>query len=222
MSSDLVTDLELELEGERILLLPERAVYWPLAESLFVADVHWGKAATFRAAAIAIPDETVGDNLARLTQALDRTGARRLILLGDLLHARRGRAASVLASIGDWRTRHARLEILLVRGNHDVRAGDPPAEWNIACADAPVLLAPFVLHHEPVESESGYTLAGHLHPGVRLVGSARQEVRLPCFWFGARIGVLPAFSTFTGLATVRPQVGDRVFVIVEDEVIAVT
>ncbi len=215
-------DLEVAIEGEQIVLLPERALDWPRAATLFVADIHLGKAAAFRAASVAIPDGNLGDDLTRLSRALARTGASRLVLLGDLLHARKGRAASTLKAITEWRASHASLDILLVRGNHDVRAGDPPDEWAITCVDAPALLPPFVLRHEPVESREGYTLAGHLHPGVRLVGSARQEMRLPCFWFGVRVGVLPAFSTFTGLAVVKPAPGDRVFVVVDDEVIPVT
>jgi uncharacterized protein len=212
---------ELDIASEHLVLLEERALYWPRAETLFIADVHLGKAAAFRASSIPIPDGTTGDDLGRLSQALERTGARRLVLLGDLLHARKGRVESTFAEITAWRSNYPQLEIQLVRGNHDLRAGDPPAEWNMKCADAPVLMPPFVLQHEPLESKEGYTLAGHLHPGVRLMGSARQEIALPCFWFGSRIGVLPAFSAFTGLALIRPHTGDRVFVIVEDEVIAV-
>ena len=36
------------LAGEAILLLPERALYWPRQRALFVADVHLGKAARRR------------------------------------------------------------------------------------------------------------------------------------------------------------------------------
>ena len=67
---------------------------------------------------------------------------------------------------------------------------------------------------------AGYALAGHVHPAVRLRGEG-ESLRLPCFWFGARYGVLPAFGAFTGTAEVRPREGDQVFVIAEDEVLRV-
>ena len=73
-------DLIVELAGEIITLLPERAMYWPRAETLFVADTHWGKDATFRAAAIAVPGGTLRDDLDRLGATIQRTGARRLIV----------------------------------------------------------------------------------------------------------------------------------------------
>ncbi|HUP30403.1 MAG TPA: DEAD/DEAH box helicase, partial [Usitatibacter sp.] len=80
---------------------------------------------------------------------------------------------------------------------------------------------PFVLNHEPGPSRGGYALAGHIHPAVRLSASGEKPLRLPCFWFGARYGVLPAFGAFTGNAEVLPRRGDQVFVIAEQEVLQV-
>ena len=60
--------------------------------------------------------------------------------------------------------------------------------------------APFVLAHHPEPSASGYVLAGHLHPGVRLAGPGDLRATLPCFWFADRVGVLPVCGEFTGLA----------------------
>jgi DNA ligase-associated metallophosphoesterase len=210
-----------EIAGERLLLLPERAAFWERASTLLVADAHWGKAAAFRAGGIAVPGGTTAGGLARLTGALERTGARRLVFLGDLLHARDGRAPATLAAAREWRERHAAVEMLLVRGNHDRGAGDPPRELGIACVDPPLPEPPFVLAHHPEPAAGGYVLAGHLHPGVRLAGAGRQRERLPCFWLGADVGVLPAFGDFTGLADVRPAPGDRVFVVAGSEVVEV-
>ena len=68
---------------------------------------------------------------------------------------------------------------------------------------------------------AGYALAGHIHPAVRLCGEGDETLRLACFWFGKRHGVLPACGAFTGSAVVRPRVGDQVFVIAEGEVLRV-
>lgn len=209
------------LAGEEVVLLPERALYWPQRSTLLIADMHWGKAATLRAAAIAIPGGSTSDDLARLSRAIERSDAQRLIVLGDLIHARAGRAPATLAAFSTWRRRHATLEIVLVRGNHDRRAGDPPAELEITCVDPPHCDPPFVLLHEPDAPASGYGLAGHLHPAVRLRGAGRQRLTLACFWFSERMGVLPAFGSLTGAATVAPGAGDRVFVLADDAIVAV-
>ena len=63
-----MSDVMLTIAGEDVQLLPERALYWPRACTLVVADVHWGKAATFRAAGIPIPSGTTTEDLARLDQ----------------------------------------------------------------------------------------------------------------------------------------------------------
>ena len=38
-----------------------------------------------------------------------------------------------------------------------------------------------------------------------------DRLRLPCFWFGAHVGVLPAFGTFTGMHPIKPAKGERIF-----------
>jgi DNA ligase-associated metallophosphoesterase len=207
--------------GEALTLFPDRAVYWQRRQTLLVADLHFGKAAAFRAGGIPVPAGTTVDALERLSGLVSRTGASRVIFLGDFLHAREGRAADTLGKITEWRTRHSGIELVLVRGNHDVRAGDPQVELGARCVDAPYADAPFVFAHHPCEADHGYVLAGHIHPGVRLAGPARQGVRLPCFWFGARCGVLPAFGDFTGLALVEATNGDQVWVIADGRVIPV-
>lgn len=217
-----MTDVLLELAGEQVRLLPERALFWPAACALVVADLHWGKAAAFRSAGIPIPGGATRRDLDRLDAAVARTGARRLVVLGDLFHARAGRVASrTLAALRDWRAARESLEIQLVRGNHDRHAGDPPADLRVNALDAPAFLPPFVLRHEPAVSEAGYTLAGHVHPGIVLTGRALFRERLPCFVVGERLAVLPAFGSFTGLGMVTPEAGERVFVVAEREVVPI-
>ena len=107
----------MRLAGEEVRLLPERALFWPRTATLVVADLHWGKGATFRAAGIPIPMGSTSDDLDRLDAALRRTAADRLIVLGDLFHARVGRIATrTLAELRRWRDLRAGLEIMLVRG----------------------------------------------------------------------------------------------------------
>lgn len=214
-------DFRVEAEGEALVLLPERAFFWERTGTLIAADVHLGKAASFRAAAIPLPGGTTTGTLLRLSAALDRTGPRRLLLLGDFFHAKSGRASRTLATIADWRSRHPDLEIVLIRGNHDRGAGDPPAEWRFDCKDEPWIEPPFAFRHHPAEENGGYVFAGHIHPAISLLGPARQREKLPCFFFGGRLALLPSFGDFTGGASVRLRRGDRAYVVAGDEIVAV-
>ena len=207
--------------GERLVLLPQRAAWWPARETLFVADFHLGKAASFRRAGIALPAGTTTENVERLERALDGRAVAHLVFLGDFLHSAEGRAPATLERFARWRAARPGLAMTLVRGNHDDRAGDPPPEWGIRCVDPGEALGPFALVHEPSPVRGGYALAGHVHPAVRLAERGGQSRRLPCFWFGARVGVLPSFGAFTGSALVRPRAGDQVFVVADDVVLRV-
>ena len=213
-------DLEIEIAGEQLLLLPERGIYWARKSTLFVADTHWGKAAAMRANSIPVPMGTTSGDLHRLSSAITRTDARRLVLLGDAIHAREGRAKKTFDEVAAWRAQHRDLDILLVRGNHDRGAGDPPATLDIYCTNAPAIDFPFVFQHHPRSSAEGYALAGHVHPAVKLHGRGRQRSTLCCFHFTSQVGTLPAFGSMCGRGLLTPALGDRIYVIAEDEVIA--
>jgi DNA ligase-associated metallophosphoesterase len=212
-------ELEIELCGERLVLLPERAVYRPAAGALLVADPHFGKAAAFRALGVPVPGGTTTETLARLARAVERTGAESIVFLGDFLHAKAGRAARTMDALLAWRRAHPHLSLTLVRGNHDAGAGDPPDELEIACVDGPLDAPPYAYAHHPQPAPACYVLAGHVHPSVTLRGAGRQRQRLPCFHLGARVGILPAFGEFTGTADVAVVPGDRVYVVAGEQVV---
>ena len=214
-------DQEISIAGQRLTLLPERAVFWQSQSTVFIADPHFGKSATFRASGIPVPAGTTADAVERLEAIVARMKATRVIFLGDFLHAREGRSRQMLDELRRWRERCRDLELLLVRGNHDRHAGDPPGELNVECVDAPYELPPFVLTHHPKQFETGYGVAGHVHPAVRLSGRGRQHLRLPCFLFGAHSAILPAFGDFTGFADIEPEPGDQIYAVAELGVIRV-
>lgn len=223
-------DLPLRFGGVDLVLMPERAVFRPDSRTLYVADTHWGKTATFRAGGIAVPAGTTRADLARLTAALRRTGATRLVVLGDLLHARLGRdEAATNAAIRAWRDGVSDVRVELVQGNHDRAAGDPHPDWRIAVVTDPTADPPLVLKHFPDPHPDGPVLAGHEHPAVRLDGPGGEKLKLPCFRVsepaagqGGAVLTLPAFSDFADGGTVRPTAGERICVVAEDEVIDVT
>ena len=199
--------------GEEVLLLPERALWWPAGGTLFVADVHLGKAATFRARGLPVPAGTTGDNLARLAWLLERYRAGRLVVLGDFLHAAEAHTAPLLAALAGWRAAWAAVDMVLVRGNHDDHAGDPPPSLGIAVVDEPWLLGPFACCHHPQAHATHHVLAGHVHPAVQLRGSARDTLRLPCFSAEPGLTLLPAFGAFTGACTLPPGPGRTLYAI---------
>jgi DNA ligase-associated metallophosphoesterase len=209
-----------EWGGETLGLLAERAVWLEDRRCLLVADVHLGKAATFRRLGLPVPRGTTTGTLDRLAALVERLAARQVIVLGDLLHSAHAHAASTLGAFARWRARHPGLEMVLVRGNHDDRAGDPPASLGIEVVGEPLRVGGLALAHHPRPVPGRAVLAGHLHPCVRLGGRAGDRLRLPCFHFSRGVGVLPAFGEFTGMHPVQPTPGDATFLVAEDRVVA--
>jgi uncharacterized protein len=199
--------------GESVTLLADRALFWPARATVIVADLHLGKDTSFRAAGIAIPPGGLRDDLTRLAALLEANEARRLVVLGDLTHARSGLSDEVVAEVASWRRRQA-VEITVVRGNHDRHLRRLPEEWGMELIDGALLDPPFRFVHHPDSAPERYTWAGHLHPAVRL-GNGVESIRLPCYHLRQALGILPAFSRFTGSCPVVPGPGERVFPIVD-------
>jgi DNA ligase-associated metallophosphoesterase len=213
-----------EWARERWVLLPQRALWWARRRTLIVADMHLGKAAAFRAAGVPVP-EVVGADLAKLGALIDATGAERVVVVGDLLHAASGRTSAVVEAVSAWRRERAGLQLLLVLGNHDVRSGEPPREWGVGVHAPPLAMAEdggiAFIHDPETECVAGAAcIGGHLHPSVAMDDGA-TSLRAPCFWFREGMLVLPAFGRFTGTRNIRVRggAGERVFVVGEGEVI---
>ncbi len=213
--------LTVEVGGEPLCLLPDRAALLPRHRTLLVADAHVGKAVSFRRWGVPVPRGTTAETLRRLSALVERHAPSRVVFLGDFLHSERSHAAGTLAELRRWRAQHASLGLTLVRGNHDDRAGDPPADLDIEVLDGPLRLEGLALCHEPRPVPGAYALAGHLHPCV-VVGRGLDRLRLPCFWLRGAFGVLPAFGAFTGMHAVRPDEGDRVFAVADQQVLTVS
>ena len=209
-----------QVAGESLLLLPEKAIYWPRERMLIIADIHFGKAAAFRALGVPVPRGTTSENLAGLDALVAAHGVRQVAFLGDFLHARAAHASSTQLAMLAWRQRHPDLALMLVRGNHDLHAGDPAAALGIALVDEPHAIGPFAFCHHPGVDAPGYGLAGHVHP-VYVLATRFDTLRLPCFVVGEQGLILPSFGAFTGGHAVKPGPGDHIYVTSGDAVHAV-
>ena len=212
---------QIVVERQSLLLLPERAVLHAASRTLFIADLHLGKSASFRAQGLPVPAGTTLDNLERLATLVRRHDAARLVFLGDLLHSRHAQRASAIAPLHAWRAAHAALRCVLVRGNHDSHAGDPPSSLGFEVVDEPWRVDGadgLVACHHPQRVVGGSVLAGHWHPAIDLRGPARDHERLACFCHIDGLLVLPAFGAFTGSSPQPPPVGSTCWPVGGDRV----
>ena len=213
-----------------IVLLPGRAALLPATRTLLVADVHLGKAATFRRAGIPVPEGSAQRDLARLVDLAARHAARRVVVLGDLIHAKSGCTEAVL---DEFRAARQRItaDVLLVLGNHDRGLGVSPAALAArlgidACVPA-LDEPPFHLVHEPAADlqtprRDLFTIGGHLHPTIVLGSPSGDHLTDRCFVAEPSTLVLPAFGSFTGGHRVAYADGMRLWIARDDGVADVT
>ncbi|HEY8898932.1 MAG TPA: ligase-associated DNA damage response endonuclease PdeM [Chthoniobacterales bacterium] len=200
-----------DLAGESVTLDADRALVW--RDIVVVADPHFGKDASARAHSIGIPPGTTSDDLVRLDALLARHTARELWLLGDVFDSEFASEPATIDALAAWRTRHDRIAMRMVAGNHDRRALALTEAAGFELLPDLAAIGPWRLSHHPQEAPAGHVLCGHIHPGLLLKGPGRERLRLPAFILGTRRSILPAFGGMTGLASCELKKDERGFVI---------
>lgn len=210
--------LTITIKNQTLLLSPNRAAFWQKQQALILSDLHIGKGGHFRKAGIPVPGQVQDEDLQRLGRLVEQFDPRKIIVVGDMFHSHENLD---LEKFRQWREVQNDLEVILVKGNHDILKKEKYGELGVKLVQDGYSLESFVFSHHPPENghENGFTFSGHLHPGVMVQGPGRQRLRFPCFWFSASWMVLPAFSNFTGLALVKPADREQVAAIVEGELV---
>ncbi len=205
-----MSNCKFEIKGEKLLLLSEKGIYWGDKNTLIISDLHLGKAGHFRKHGIPVSGKIHFTDLKILESLLKNYKPEQVILLGDLFHSLKNR---------EWDDFLRFIQIfdmvnfILVKGNHDIFEEYPSMLKVVESLN----IAPFNFTHQKEESDL-YNISGHIHPGFRIRGIAREGLTLPCFYFSEDHAVMPAFGQFTGIKKIKPREGDKIFGIADDNV----
>jgi len=225
--------LGVTLNDREFMLLAPGGVYDITTETLLVADTHFGKDATFRHYSIPVPTGSNASTIRKIQSMISMHKVSRLIILGDMFHDRTSLSRETRDQLDPFFAEHQTIATFLVPGNHDTGISDLPKNWNIHVIEAGPYLDGITLSHYPITTEipgpsipqnndsSDHihtNLCGHLHPAIR-IGSAIDQVKLPCFLLRDGNLILPAIGEFTGTHTIEPKRSDRIWVVAEDEII---
>ena len=211
--------MDFEIFDERIVLFPQKALFWTNQKILLLADLHLGKINHFRKSGIPVPHKANDHNLEKLMELISLTKPERIVLLGDLFHSHYNPEWEVF---GELVKHFSHIPFELVLGNHDIMSERQYERKGIRIHES-LAIGKFLFTHHPLEEipDDVYNISGHIHPGVNLRGKGRQSITLPCFYFGSRQAYLPAFGSFTGLALIAPKKQDKVFVVADNKVMSV-
>ena len=186
-------DLNIEVNGEILVLDRSGAAWWPGQETLVFADIHFEKGSSYAMRGALLPPYDTRTTLRRMGDVVARRRPKRIVALGDSFHDREAadrldaeeRAAlSALGRAADW---------VWITGNHDPA---PPA-WLGGTVVDEIKLGRLVFRHEPGAMFQPGEIAGHLHP-VTTVTRRGRSLRRRCFVSDGRRMVLPAFGAYAG------------------------
>lgn len=209
--------------SNHFILHGNRTVFWEQEKILILSDLHLGKTGHFRKSGIAVPHAVMKEDMQRLVDAIQFFKPQQLVIVGDMFHSVENKEHELFLK---WRNDLAHVNMLLVKGNHDI----VPAEW-YAHASMEITDRIFIkndiafVHHiedaRAEEKENFYFFSGHIHPAVSIKGAGRQSLRFPCFYFTKQFAVLPAFGKFTGTHLVKPAKNEKAFAVVNNNVMEV-
>ena len=215
---------KLLLHNESLWLSHERCIFWERERSLILSDLHLGKTGHFRKSGIAVPQNIYKEDLHRLLAQIQYFNATSLIIVGDLFHSSANKEMDLFLK---WRKDLASIKIELIKGNHDILSKMFYTNAAVNVSDKHWLKDPFCFTHDITLKcnneivKDNYTFSGHIHPGIKINGLGRQSLKFPCFSFSKEFAVLPAFSRFTGLTSLRPEAGDQIFAIIENNLLQI-
>ncbi len=182
--------------AQKYLWLPEKKI-------ILLSDLHLGKSAYFRANGFPLRIESQQDDFYRLALIDAKHQDCQIFILGDLFHSRSktdfGNLSNIIqASKNSW---------IFIKGNHDVFEDLDYYQLGFSQVLTQYLMDDICLVHESTSTllKSHFCVSGHLHPGYRIAGKAKQGITLPCFYFSDTHIILPAFGSLTGLKNIFHQ-----------------
>lgn len=190
----------IEIRDNMLVLNNLRAMFWPAQNALILSDLHIGKSKHFRKHGIPISSKVQENDLDRLSFLLSVYDPNQLIIVGDLFHSGHQDEVNIFL---EWLKENPKLRIQLIKGNHDRITRNNFLDDRICIYNERFDLTPFTFIHEPENTHDDFIISGHIHPGVRIKTKGRPGITLPCFMVSKSNLVLPAFSSFTGLAATK-------------------
>ncbi|MSR41173.1 MAG: hypothetical protein EXS10_04640 [Phycisphaerales bacterium] len=220
-------DVKLMLGGTEVILMPERAMCFPHAQTLVIAGLH----PSDQDADHALDEEA----LHRIERAAFRASARRLVIAGSLPQWSSTHEENAADPFEEFRKRLP-LPLLHIEGNDRRRARTLPHAWFVQTARMPCTLdgastggsrfqfeSTATATQEDPSTASHWTIATDVHP-VFAVTTAGKRMTLPVFVVDEALQriTLPAASRSCRGVRIERGEGLRLFAASNGKVIVLT
>jgi len=171
----------------------DRAVYLGATNTLVVADLHLGRAASSN---VDVPLDETGDIHSRLAALIERFEPQQVVFAGDILHSFSTVPRGVEQTVSDLYEQclAAGCEPIATEGNHDTQL---ESVWPDDIVDSVRLADGTVIcHGHTVPDRHGERyIIGHDHPTISIEGKRHPCLCVdPTGYRGRELLVLPAFT----------------------------
>ncbi|MCX8195643.1 MAG: metallophosphoesterase [Acidilobaceae archaeon] len=197
-----------ELLGKKLKFAgPRPVLYMPSEDSLIVADIHFGYEEALAAQGVFVYGSQFRKVISAVREARATTGARRLIIVGDLKHVFERLTRQERREVRDFLLSLAEMglkEVILVRGNHDNYVAPLLREHGVVVVEEVMELGEFSLTHGHLEAElrGEYVIMGHEHPAIQIeTGGYREKFKALLLMpteGGKVLVILPALGEYLG------------------------
>jgi uncharacterized protein len=197
----------LHFYGERLMLDPLGAVYWPGRRVLIVSDLHFEKASAAATRGSLLPPYDTKATLEKLHRLIRLYHPATVVALGDSFHDVRGVERMHAADRARLIQMTKETHFVWIAGNHDAAPsglpGESVAEWEEGA---------FLLRHQAEQRPGGRNveISGHYHPKAS-VDTKTLRISRPCFVTDSARLILPAFGAYTGGLDVRDPAITKLF-----------
>lgn len=196
----------LHMAGERLMLDPMGALFWPGRRLLVVSDLHLEKGSSFARRGMLLPPWDTHVTLDRLAALLTRWSPTTVVALGDSFHDATGSGRLPATEQQRLNAMTQAHRFIWVQGNHD------PAPPHGLAGDwvESYVVGPMVFRHQAVDAAAPGEIVGHHHPKA-MVRAPAGTVSRPCFVADGRRLMMPALGAYTGGLDVRNPAISQLF-----------
>ena len=174
----------------------ERCLILEKEHTLVIGDLHLGYEKALEDEGVYIPrmnTDSIRDSLNRI---ISKYEPETIVLLGDIKHDfRRAKyeGREDIKNIIDLILGAA--DVIVVKGNHDNYLQNIIADYGLDTVDY-IDIGGYRLEHGHVDSGVRPVIIGHEHPSVRIAGALSGGIKVQCFLYAKKEGVIviPPFS----------------------------
>ena len=174
----------------------DRCIIFDEERVMVIGDLHLGYEKALEDEGMYLPrinTESIRESLNRL---IEKYEPKEIVLLGDIKHdfkrakfEGKEEVRSIVSLIRDA------AKVTIVKGNHDNYVQNIVADMGIPVVDH-VDIGGYRLEHGHVDSGVRPVIIGHEHPSVKIIGALSGGLKMQCFMYARKEGVLvlPPFS----------------------------